>query len=94
MSAQRLMCIAWPAFLMTVLLEGLVFTIIDPMDLHTVAEGFDLSRQGFYTLAFFVFWGVIALASALSIFLLNPPKHSDSFNPQTGHGMNAVVDSK
>lgn len=85
MFAQRLMCIAWPAFLMTVLLEGLVFAVIDPMDLHLVAEGFDLSRQGFYTLAFFVFWGVIAIASALSIFLLNPPKNSDSLNPQTGH---------
>lgn len=85
MSAQRLMCIAWPAFLMTVLLEGMVFAVIDPMDLHIVAEGFELSRQGFYTLAFFVFWGVIAIASALSIFLMNPPKNSERLNPQTGH---------
>ena len=85
MTAQRLMCIAWPAFLVTVLLEGLVFAVIDPMDLHFVAEGFELSRQGFYTLAFFVFWGVIALASALSIFLMNPPKKSENLNLQTGH---------
>ncbi len=85
MTAQRLMCIAWPAFLMTVLLEGLVFAVIDPMDLHFVAEGFELSRQGFYTLAFFVFWGIIAIASALSIFLLNAPQNSEQFNPQTGH---------
>lgn len=85
MTAQRLMCIAWPAFLMTVILEGLVFAVIDPMDLHFVAEGFQLSRQGFYTLAFFVFWGVIAFASALSIFLLSPPKSSEHLNPQTGH---------
>ena len=85
MTIQRLMCIAWPAFLVTVLLEGLVFAVIDPMDIHYVAEGFELSRQGFYTLAFFVFWGVIAIASALSIFLLNPPKSSDRLNPQTGH---------
>lgn len=85
MTAQRLMCIAWPAFLMTVILEGLVFAVIDPMDLHFVAEGFQLSRQGFYTLAFFVFWGVIAFASAMSIFLLNPPKSSEHLNPQTGH---------
>ncbi len=85
MVAQRLMCIAWPAFLMTVILEGLVFVVIDPMDLHFVAEGFQLSRQGFYTLAFFVFWGVIAIASALSIFLMNPPKSSEHLNPQAGH---------
>lgn len=85
MSAQRLMCIAWPAFLVTVILEGLVFAVIDPMDLHFVAEGFELSRQGFYTLAFFVFWGVIALASALSIFLMNPPKNTEKLSLQTDH---------
>ena len=85
MSAQRLMCIAWPAFLVTVILEGLVFAVIDPMDIHFVAEGFELSRQGFYTLAFFVFWGVIALASALSIFLMYPPKNSEQLSLQTDH---------
>ncbi|MEY4341292.1 MAG: hypothetical protein RL541_796 [Pseudomonadota bacterium] len=85
MTAQRLMCIAWPAFLVTVLLEGLVFAVIDPLDLHFVAEGFQLSRQGFYTLAFFVFWGIIALASALSIFLLDTPKKSVQLNLQTDH---------
>lgn len=85
MTAQRLMCIAWPAFLMTVILEVLVFAVIDPMDLHFVAEGFELSRQGFYTLAFFVFWGVIAIASALSIFLMSPPKDSKHLSLQTDH---------
>lgn len=85
MTAQRLMCIAWPAFLVTILLEGLVFAVIDPMDLHFVAEGFELSRQGFYTLAFFVFWGVIGMACALSIFLMNPPKTSEQLNLQNGH---------
>lgn len=85
MTAQRLMCIAWPAFLVTVLLEGLVFTVIDPMDLHYVAEGFEMSRQGFYTLAFFVFWGVIGISSALSVFLMSPPKMADQLNLQTDH---------
>lgn len=85
MTAQRWMCIAWPAFLVTVLLEGLVFAVIDPMDLHYVAEGFEMSRQGFYTLAFFVFWGIIALSSALSVFLMSPPTRQEQFNLQTDH---------
>jgi hypothetical protein len=85
MTAQRWMCIAWPAFLVTVLLEGLVFAVIDPMDLHYVAEGFEMSRQGFYTLAFFVFWGIIALSSALSVFLMSPPNRTDQLNLQTDH---------
>ncbi len=85
MSAQRLMCIAWPAFLVTVILEGLVFAVIDPMDIHFVAEGFELSRPGFYTLAFFIFWGVIAISSALSIFLMSPPSKPVQLNLQTDH---------
>jgi hypothetical protein len=85
MTAQRLMCIAWPAFLVTVLLEALVFTVIDPMDLNYVAEGYEMSRQGFYTLAFFVFWGVIAISSALSVFLMSPPKRGDQLKLQPDH---------
>ena len=80
MLAQRLMWIAWPAFLVAGVLETLVFAVIDPMDIHWLSEGFDLSRQGFYTLAFFVFWMVTALSSALSIFLANPTPKGDPLN--------------
>ena len=76
MLTQRWMWIAWPAFLVAGVLETLVFAVIDPLDIQWLSEGFDLSRSGFYTLAFFVFWGVTAIASALSLFLANPPyKH-------------------
>ena len=72
MLKQRLMCIVWPAFIVAGLLEMMVFAVIDPIDIHWMSEGFDLSRQGFYTLAFFVFWGVTTLASGLSVFLAYP----------------------
>ena len=72
MLKQRLMCIVWPAFIVAGILEMVVFAVIDPIDIHWMSEGFDLSRQGFYTLAFFVFWGVTMLASGLSVFLAYP----------------------
>ena len=72
MLKQRLMCIVWPAFIVAGILEMVVFAVIDPIDIHWMSEGFDLSRQGFYTLAFFVFWGVTMLASGLNVFLAYP----------------------
>ena len=72
MLKQRLMCIVWPAFIVAGILEMAVFAVIDPMDVHWMSEGFDLSREGFYSLAFFVFWGVTMLASGLSVFLAYP----------------------
>ena len=72
MLAQRVMWIAWPAFLVAGVLEMLVFAVLDPMAVPWLTEGFQLSRMGLYTLAFFVFWMVTALASAMSVFLAYP----------------------
>ena len=56
MFAQRMMWIAWPAFLVAGLFEVLVFGLVDPEDLHWFGHPLALSRQGVYTLAFFAFW--------------------------------------
>jgi hypothetical protein len=66
---QSLMWIAWPAFLVAGLLEILVFAMVDPQDLHWQGHPLALSRQGVYTLAFFVFWGFTALSSGLTTLL-------------------------
>jgi hypothetical protein len=70
---QKLMWIVWPAFLMAGVLELLVFAVVDPQDLNWFGHGFEMSRQATYTLAFFVFWFVTALAGALTLFLSLPP---------------------
>jgi len=72
MLAQRVMWIAWPAFLVAGVLEMLVFAVLDPMDVPWLTESFQMSRMGLYTLAFFVFWMVTAVASAMSVFLAYP----------------------
>ena len=70
---QRLMWIAWPSFLMAGVIEILVFALVDPQDLHWFGHTLDVSRQGVYTLSFFVFWSVTSLSSALTAMLAMPP---------------------
>ena len=67
------MWIMWPAFLVAGMLEALVFAMVDPQDLHWFGQPVELSRQGVYTLAFFVFWGIAMLASGLTTLLSMSP---------------------
>jgi hypothetical protein len=69
MLAQRWMWITWPAFLVAGLLEVLVFAFVDPHDLHWFGQDLDLSRQAIYTLAFFAFWALAIVSSALTALL-------------------------
>ena len=74
MKLQKLMWIAWPAFLVAGVLEMLVFAMVDPHDLHWFGgQPIELSRQGIYTIAFFVFWGITMLSSALTTLLAMSP---------------------
>ena len=70
MTLRRWMWIAWPAFLVAGLLEMLVFAMVDPQDLHGFGgQAIEISRLGLYTLAFFAFWGITMLSSALTLLL-------------------------
>jgi hypothetical protein len=73
MLAQRMMWIAWPAFLVAGVLEILVFAFIDPQDMQWLGQPIELSRQGVYTLSFFVFWSITATSSALTTLLSVSP---------------------
>ena len=70
--SRQLMRIVWPAFIAACLLELVVFALIDPQDLHWGGQALSGSRQGIYTAAFFVFWLVAAVASALTVLLDAP----------------------
>ena len=73
MAPQKLMWIAWPAFMAACVLELLVFAVADPMDLHWNGHALGWSRQGVYTVAFFVFWLVSSAACALTTLLRMTP---------------------
>ena len=71
--ANRMILIAWPAFLAACVLELLVFAMVDPMDLQWWGQVLAWSRQAVYTGAFFTFWLVTAGACALSTLLRVSP---------------------
>ncbi|WP_424262409.1 hypothetical protein [Castellaniella sp.] len=60
------MWILWPSFLMGGVASGVVFALVDPLDLVFLGQ-FSASRLTVYTLGFFLFWTVAALSSALTL---------------------------
>ena len=70
---QRWMAIIWPAFLAAAVLEMLVFALVDPAQLQWADEAVQWPDMAVYTAAFFVFWGVALMASALTALLAQPP---------------------
>lgn len=70
---QRALSVLWSAFLTAGVLEMVVFALVDPRDLRWFGgDPLDLAPRAVYTLAFFVFWAVIALGGALSLLLCTP----------------------
>lgn len=69
MSKRSILSIAWPAFLIAGVLEMFVFMLFDPQDAHWLGRPLELSRQGVYTISFFVFWILAMASSSLSLFL-------------------------
>lgn len=70
---NRMMWIAWPAFLAACVLELVVFALVDPHDLRGMAQWSGGSREAVYTAAFFVFWIVVMGACALTALLRLSP---------------------
>lgn len=71
--AQRIAWILWPGFLMAIPAVGIVFTLVDPADLHAFGTPLELSRQGAYTLGFLLFWALGSGCSALTCLLQRSP---------------------
>ena len=76
---QRLMWILWPAFLMAGVIEMLVFALVDPQDLQWFGHHLEISRQGIYTVSFFVFWFVTSISGAMTILLAMSPSEINRF---------------
>ncbi len=75
---QRVLTILWPAFAMAGVLEMLVFSQVDPVELHGFGgSGARWSPLAVYTLAFFAFWAVISVASSVTLWLARPLSDED-----------------
>ena len=71
--AQRIAWVLWPGFVMAIPAVGIVFTLVDPADLHAFGAPLELSRQGAYTLGFLLFWALGSGCSALTCLLQRSP---------------------
>jgi hypothetical protein len=71
--SRRLIWILWPGFVTAIPAMGIVFTLIDPSELHILGSPLGLSRLGAYTLAFILFWILGSFASALTVLLQRSP---------------------
>ena len=69
MQARRLMAIGWSSFIAACVLEFLAFACLDPGEMQWFGEPLLVSRQAIYAVAFFAFWVVTALSSALAVLL-------------------------
>jgi hypothetical protein len=73
-SVKRWVLITWPAFLAACLLEALVFSAVDPSEVHWAGQAEQPARQAVYTAAFFSFWLIAMACSSLVLWLNKPPR--------------------
>jgi len=65
---RMLMWILWPSFLAAGVGSGVIFALIDPLDVIVLGR-WQPGRIAFYTVSFFVLWLIAALSSALTAWL-------------------------
>lgn len=64
-----MMHVLWPAFLGAIITTGVVFSMVDPLDLAWPGVKFDESEESAYTVGFILFWALFSLACGLTYFL-------------------------
>lgn len=79
-TGRLLMQVLWPAFLVAVVAEGLLFSMIDPHELVIVNIHLADSREAAYTVGFFILWGLTTLACGLTWVLSRPPADTVAAN--------------
>jgi hypothetical protein len=75
-NSLRVAQVLWPAFVMAGVLEMLVFSVLDPATLSF--RNWHPEPTTVYSLAFFVFWALIAAAAAASQWMAGAAQHGSS----------------
>lgn len=79
MLRERLMWIAWPAFMVAGVLEMMVFAVLDPQQLTLFGVQVEWPREAIYTLTFFIFWVMLMVSSGLTLLLARPARDVNGF---------------
>jgi hypothetical protein len=94
-TGRFLMQVLWPAFLMSIVAEGLFFSMIDPIELDIVGLHLASSREASYTVGFFVFWALFTASSGLTYLLGQgsgrPPDLLDDSDARDKHADKALI---
>lgn len=64
-----LMQVLWPAFIGAAMTVGLLFSVIDPIQIEWVSVHLDDSRPAAYTLGFLVFWVMFSVTCSITWYL-------------------------
>ncbi|CAM3720755.1 hypothetical protein [Polynucleobacter antarcticus] len=83
MRRRLLIWILWPSFLVAILAEGLLFSLIHPSEILFFGYHPNISDEGLYTIGFFVIWFFCALSSALTTYIL-PGTYADMSKKSDG----------
>ena len=70
MKYRLLIWIMWPSFLVSILAEGLLFSLVHPADLLLFGYPHNISDEGVYTTGFFLIWTFCSFSSALTAYIL------------------------
>ena len=83
---QRVLQIAWPAFVMAGCLEGMLFSVVDPHDLRWFGgPPIGWPALAIYTVTFIIFWTVIATSGALTALLSLSEDEVNRLDVEAGH---------
>ena len=69
MKSFSLLRILWPSFLVTSAQIAVLFALVDPAEIGWLSDAYDFTRQGVYTIGFFVCWAMVSVACALTLYL-------------------------
>jgi hypothetical protein len=72
MNRRRLMWILWPGFVAAIPAVGVLFSIVDPGDIHGTGVSTE-SRLAAYTIGFTILWATASVSSALTCLLQGKP---------------------
>ncbi len=64
-----LMQVLWPAFIGAAITVGLLFSVIDPVQIEWVSVHLADSRPAAYTVGFLVFWALFAITCSFTWYL-------------------------
>jgi hypothetical protein len=68
MDNRAWIAVLWPSFLLAGVVEAIFFTLFDPHELLFFGAPVDhAGRLSVYTIGFFVFWLMLALAGAITL---------------------------